>query len=242
MSEMETPTTRRFLVAYAGIETRLRRIVRSDRRMMFGDLVTEAARIHAAVRAYATDLKEYGDLRNAIVHERGDGRAIAEPYEGTVRRLEAIRTLLDTPALALTVVRVPRVETCGPRDSVGAVAGRMLNGSFSQLPVYDEGRFLALLTAETIARWLGSRLASGIGLIAEESVGSILPFAENADNHRLLPRTATVYQALELFDRYARDGKSLDALLITHEGKDTDKPLSIVTTFDIPTLVAATVA
>jgi CBS domain-containing protein len=177
--------------------------------------------------------------RNALVHERGDGHALAEPYEETVHRLEEIRRILDTPPLALDVVHVPRVETCSPHDLVGAVAGRMLAGSFSQLPVCDDGRLAALLTAETIARWLGSKLESGLGLVEEEPVAAILEFTEDPDIYRIVPRTSTVFDLLELFDDFAARGKYLDAVLITHQGKAAETPLSIVTTFDIPTLTKA---
>src|SRR4051812_42816091 len=54
-----------------------------------------STRLPARTPAYGTsdtDLKEFADLRNAIVHERRGGHSIAEPHEKTVRRLEEIPT------------------------------------------------------------------------------------------------------------------------------------------------------
>ena len=46
----------------------------------------------------AIELKEYGDLRNAIVHERIDDQPIAEPHEKWCA-MEAIRDLLPRPTV-----------------------------------------------------------------------------------------------------------------------------------------------
>lgn len=235
----EPEATRRFLDAYEGVQGLLRRLVGADRFYPFGELVTRAAQQSRPVRAYVTDLKEYGDLRNALVHERGDGHALAEPYEETVQRIEDIRRLLERPPFALDVVHVARVATCTPSQLVGEVAGMMLAGSFSQLPVYEDGRLTALLTAETIARWLGANLRTGIGLVEEEPVAALLRFTEDPDNFQLVPRTTTVFDVLALFDDYAHRGKYLDAILISQNGKATEALLSILTTFDIPRIVEA---
>jgi predicted transcriptional regulator len=68
------------------------------------------------------------------VHERTDGRPIAEPYEGTVRRLEQIEAAITRPPKAEAVAAKP-VQTCEPDSMVGEEARLMLAAGFSQLPV-----------------------------------------------------------------------------------------------------------
>jgi hypothetical protein len=58
----EPEKTRRFLDVYAAIEAKLRHLVGANRFLPFGELVARAAQENRAVRAFATDLKEYGDL------------------------------------------------------------------------------------------------------------------------------------------------------------------------------------
>lgn len=228
----------RFLAAFSGIERKLRQIAGSDRGASFYALVDRAALQSRAVRQFRIDLKEYADLRNAIVHERGDGRAIAEPHEATVAALEEIRRVLDDPPRVLQILRVA-VQSCSGDDPVGRAARQMYDGDFSQLPVYDDGTFVALLTAETLARWIAASLKSGVGLVEEIPVREVLAYAEDADNHQLLGREATAFDALQLFDEYSERGKSLDAIVITHAGKRAAKPLGIVTVYDVPRLLAA---
>jgi CBS domain-containing protein len=134
-----------------------------------------------------------------------------------------------------------KVEHAGAGEMIGRPAAAMLEGGFSQLPVYEgsRSRFVGLLTAETIARWLAAQLATGIGLLEERPVREVLKFTEDFENHLFLPGRATVFDALEAFDDFTHRGKSLDAILITESGKRHEHPLGIVTVFDIPRLFAS---
>jgi predicted transcriptional regulator len=225
-----------FLAAFSRIERKLRDFAEADRSASFYALVDRAAQRSRAVKQFSADLKEYADLRNAIVHERGGGHPIADPREDTVRAIEEIRAVLEDPPILLQVVKVT-VETCRIDDPVGRAARQMYDGDFSQLPVYEESAFAALLTAETVARWLAACLEGGIGIVEEAPVRDVLAHTEDPDNHRLVSRDATVFDALQLFDAYSEHGKSLDAILVTHSGRREEKPLGIVTIYDIPRLL-----
>lgn len=229
----------RYLDAFAAIERRLRRIVEDDRRLSFYQLVDAAATRAAPIRHYAIDLKEYADLRNAIVHERGGGRVIAEPYEDTVRAIESIQAVIENPPLVLDIVKRREVVTATSSEPIGTTAKRMLAGSFSQVPIYDDGRFEGLLTAESIARWLATRLEGGVGLVEEEPVRVVLGYAEFDDNYRLVPRSVTVFDAIDVFTALALQGRPLDAVIVTQHGKREERPLTIATPYDMPLLIGA---
>ncbi len=229
----------RFLDAFAAIERLLRQKAGARREDRFSALVETAARRDPAVRRLAVDLKEYADLRNAIVHERGGGHLIAEPHESTVSRIEEIRTLLERPPQLGSLFHGP-VQVADPHEPVGTAAQQMRKGDFSQLPVYEGPAFIGLLTAETVTRWLAAMLAGGVGLVEEAAVADVLPHTEDPVHHcAFLPRDATAFDALDKFDRHASHGWSLDAILLTHSGDPNQRPLAIITTFDIPTLIAA---
>lgn len=230
----------RFLDAFAAIERLLRQKAQARREDRFYGLVDIAANRDPAVRRMATDLKEFADLRNAIVHERGGGHLIAEPHETTVRRLEEIRLLLEQPPQLGSLFRRP-VSVAAPKEEVGAVAKVMRDGDFSQIPVYDQTRFVGLLTAETVTRWLAAMLADGVGLVEDAPVGDVLLHTEDPAHHCMfLARSSTVFDALDAFERHGAQGWSLDAILLTHSGGPDQVPLAIITTFDMPTLIAAT--
>jgi len=113
---------------------------------------------------------------------------------------------------------------------------KMRDGVFSQLPMYDKDNCLGLLTAETIARWLASMLAGGIGLVEERPVSEVIQHQEAPNNHTFLSRASLVADGLTAFAKAQRQGKRLEAILITENGRSTETPLGIVTIHDIPKL------
>ena len=85
----------RFLVAFSRIEQSLRKMTKSSKQDSFGTLLDRAT--STTIRRFSNDLREFAELRNAIVHERGGGYEIAEPHPETVHRLEEIEQLISQP-------------------------------------------------------------------------------------------------------------------------------------------------
>jgi predicted transcriptional regulator len=151
----------------------------------------------------------------------------------TVLRLEAIRERIANPPTVQPLF-FRDVFICQAMDPIGEAAKMMLKSSFSQVPVYKDEIFEGLLTTQTIARWLAAKLETGIGLLEEESVKNVLTFSEYDDNYRFIKRNTTLYDVSQYFDDFVQKGRNLDALIITHSGKSNEKPLGIVTIFDLP--------
>lgn len=231
--QMSERNSDRFLNVFAAIERHLRKLTAGGRQDTFYALVDTAAQKTASVRRYRVELKEYADLRNAIVHERIDGDPIAEPHEKAVRRLEQIHELLTTPP-KVGPEFLGQVTTCEPSDRVRDVARKMLEGDFSQLPVYRGGELIGLLTAETLTRWMSTRFEIDDGILEDEAVEAALPYAEDPENHALISRTATVFDVIKCFDSFLREGKSLDAIIVTEHGSRSESALGIITIFDLP--------
>ena len=104
----------RFLTAYNEIDKWLRKILRTDKRVPYYSLVEDASNPKKAshehagvVRHYADDLKEYGDLRNAIIHSYRNDEIIATPHLKAVEEMETIRDRLLNP---------PRIHPLFARD------------------------------------------------------------------------------------------------------------------------------
>jgi CBS domain-containing protein len=235
----QAANSERFLAAYRAIETVLRRRVDTSAYVGFRALVHEAARKEPAVRRYEIDLRQYGDLRNAIVHEDRGGEPIAEPHLNVVDDLERIAALLSDPPKIGAHFAKP-VVTAAADQRVGLAARTMYDGRFSQLPVYASEGFLGLLTAETVMRWVAAHLTDDVGLLEEQPVADVLRYAEDPENHVFMSRDKTIFEALEAFERFSRDGKSLDAIIVTHSGRQSESPLGIVTIFDFPRLLDLT--
>ena len=237
--------TLRFLTAYDHIDKWLRKILKADRRVSFSSLVDDASdpkRTHprhaGVVRYYKDDLKVYGNLRNAIVHEHRNDEPIATPYPAAVKELETIHERLVAPPRAESCATKPVLQ-CDLDDLIVKVAQQMRQDKFSQVPVYRNSLLLALLTTDTIARWVALSLPKGNSGMENATVKDVMSHAEFTDNYRLLDPAATVIDALDSFDDRFHTGRRLDAILITEGAKKTNTPLGIISVSNIPKLLAA---
>jgi hypothetical protein len=227
-----------FLAHYSAIETWLRQQAEANRSLSFYQLVDRAAQRNRAVARYRDDLKEFADLRNAIVHERTDGHIIAEPNERAVADLEQLRARLLNPPAVIPKFQIT-VRSRAATDSVGDAVTDMRDGSFSQLPVLSNGKVVALLTSETIVRWLASEVMNEYVGPWETKIEQVLPYTEDQDHYCFLSRRATLLDALSQFEEFAARGKDLDAILISQDGKPDQQLLGILTLYDLPAILDA---
>lgn len=230
--------SKRFLDAFGKIEHYLRTKLPTGRHLAFYQLVEDVGRVDAAVRQFGRDLKEYADLRNAIIHERSDGRVIAEPNDVAVVDLEKISSLLRKPPTVYPLFGT-NVITLADDQSIASAVKIMFDSSISQVPILRAGKFHALLTTEAIARWLGASILQDILSLKETSIARTLEFRENCDNYRFLGRQATLFEAIDSFSRYESRGSKLDAILITEHGRAEERILGIVTVADLPKALKA---
>jgi CBS domain-containing protein len=226
----------RFLSSFSAIERHLGDVAASDRHLTFYHLVARAAEKSPSVRRYAADLREYADLRNAIVHHRSENRVIAEPSDEAVAHLKAIEDLLLAPPHVIPMFQ-KEVVAVSPSATVAKAVVTMRGFSFSQLPVVDHGGFKGLLTTDAIARWLASQAGGDLVSLAETCVADVLDHAERRDNYAFAGRSASVFDALEQFERFAHTGRQLDAILVTESGAVSERIIGLITVYDIPKIL-----
>lgn len=233
----------RFLKASNETERHLQTVLQEDESISFKKLVREQGnRRVGPVRTHEYELKNLADLRNTIVHNpRRDGVAIAEPRRDIVERMGELKILIIDPPKAY-----PRFETnvtTARRDSpVRKIIQDMQQRNYSQAPILDDGNnVLGLLTANTIARWVGAnidqdRQGDEFLLTEETTVAHVQEYIEREDNYTFLTRSATFFDAAEVF-RVKSDGYGpIDAVLITENGESFESLLGIVTVADLPAI------
>ena len=233
----------RFLNAYAQIEKELKRILDVKRHPRFYELLDLACKKNnQVIHKYKCDLKEFGDLRNAIVHNRAGGKIIAQPTDDTVEKIEKIARLLLKPpqVLPLFQKKVVTISANAPLSNAIKSLGKY---NYSQLPIIKEGMIIGLLTSNMIIRWLSTRLDDReVKLddrevkLDEMYVQDLLPFSGTKDNYKIVPATTTLFEAQEHFFRYQEKSHKLESVLITENGKPDEKLLGIITNLDLPLL------
>ena len=122
--------------------------------------------------------------------------------------------------------------TTTPEASVLEVAQVMLAGDYSQMPVYEGSAFQALLTFETIARWMAAALARD-ALLEAAPIAVVLAHAETTDDFLFVSRTATAVEVLEAFARRSRASHPLNAVIVANFARSDTLPDNIVTGQDL---------
>jgi CBS domain-containing protein len=228
----------RFLWAFNELHERLARLAGEDRRTPFVRLVDLLSARDRVVRRYADDLKEFADLRNAIVHERLDERVIAEPNDWAVAQIERIRSLVVDPPRVIALFR-RRVTSLSAEQSVADAVAAMYEGGFSQVPVYSGRDFAGLLTEHLLARWLGARARDGAVSLSATAIVEALAHGDDDGQFQFVHEDLTAIEALDLFAAHQRRGRRLSALLITRNGTPAEPLLGIMTIWDVPRALQA---
>jgi hypothetical protein len=124
----------RFLKAFAQLERFLKDNAPHQRHRSFYQLVELVGETQPAVKQVEHDLKEYADLRNAIIHERRGEMVIAEPNPYAVNDIERIAELVRTPPKIIPLFRTQVAELSEDREI--AVAVKMIyKKSISEIPI-----------------------------------------------------------------------------------------------------------
>lgn len=230
----------RFIAAFNEIEGHCRAALGADEYVGFGKLAREYVAARHLPLKHQEALLAFARLRNAISHEPYlNGRPIADPRPDIVEQIEQLRDLYFKPPTALSVLGQREVCSVAPGQPISAALEYVRRFDYSQLPVYDGGSYAGILTTNAIARWLAAQLAATGGLAEAETVGRVLDFAEQHESAWPVARSITAADAVHLLSNGGQGGKPLTALIITHSGRSTEKPLRVVVDDDLPALISA---
>ncbi len=232
--EQETTiNSQRFLKAFSDIEHLLRKSTHETNVTTFAGLIIKASTKIDQVKWYLDDLREFADLRNAIVHERSDGHTIAEPHMAVVNKIEFIADKIISPPLIEKIAN-NKVNILQLDSTLDEAVKLIYSRSFSQFPIFENGTCVALLTSDTVSRWLGAKVGTDVFSLKETKLREVLEYTEDVDNFILLKRAENIFTILFKFQEYQEKGKRLNAIIISQNGFKKDPVLGIFTIWDLP--------
>lgn len=231
--QKEREKAERFEVAFNQIHVQLKRLAGNDiREDSFVVLLHKVKERHASIRRYMDDLLSYAKLRNALVHEKKrKDFYIAEPHWEVVENIESIAKFLISPPAALSIAS-NRVKTYQITEDLKEVLVDMDSYPFTQYPVYDAGEFSYLLTEGGITSYLAKHFVGNLIDFTNETLASIKPF-ENNHAVKFVPTHYDVFEIEDLFEEYLSNNKKLEAVIVTQNGRKTEKALGIITPWDL---------
>ncbi|RPF53304.1 CBS domain-containing protein [Aquisalibacillus elongatus] len=224
----------RFLFAFNKIEKVLNEdLNQQGQYISFSKAVYKANKQNRVVKRFKDDLLEFAVLRNAIVHERTEPEyVIAEPHDSTVEKIEKILSELTEPKTVIPTFQ-QEVKSFDVNDSLADVLTVIKESNFSQFPVYDKEEFKGLLTANGITNWLAKTVEEDLLSREETMLSELIEYEEGTDNYHFVSRDVTIYEAEDIFKEQVNKEDRIDAILITHNGKTSEKLLGIISAWDI---------
>lgn len=221
-----------FMNIFNKLEKYFKDQVDDGERRPFYSLISTLKHSNSNVRYYYVKLKEYADLRNAIVHERIDGRVIAEPNEYAIKELQLIYDKITTSPKVIEVC-AHSVKTLSIRDNLSIALGLMNKHGFSQIPIYDENRVYAgMLNSIAISCWMSAVMDDGLIDISKVIIKDVLSYARKSRVTLFKAKDLDVYEVLDVYKAYAILPERIDAIIITETGSESEEALTIVTDHD----------
>lgn len=220
--------TKRFLNFFGEIERELRVMVNdpgNGKHMTFYQLVDRAKSTNAIIRNYESDLKVFGDFRNLLVHGNNSGLAI--PSEKTIQLIEKIYQAITNPPKAYDIAQ-KSVVSFQKSDSLAVVLETVREKRYTQFPVYEGNNFEGLLTENGVTFWLADKVDEDLFFVKETKIAEILAKDEKNNNYKFISRNKNIYEVQNYFNNH-----EIEALFVTDSGKEQQKILGIITSWDI---------
>jgi len=219
----------RFEAAYNKIDRFLRKKFSRDKSTPFSSIVKDAASIHPTVRRYKEDLLEYGDLRNAIVHDKAMAPVvIADPREAAVIKMEQICSDILRPKKLRSLSLSISLTFFDLNDPLQKALSYMRANDFSQFILFWADSYL-IISTEGIAHWLEASRQQDIIELSGVRLDDVRIF-EPEDSCRYLRADDTVDHAREIFTNDL--GRRVFSVLVTESGSAKQKPIKIITPWD----------
>lgn len=233
--------SQKFIDDFKAIESLLRR--RYGSKMTFSSflqVLKKAEEQDMTVAYFSNDLREYAELRNAILHNRSpeSNEAIAEPHFVVVKRIAGIRGYLENPPKISKVAKGPVYSARGSH-SILATARLMFNEVYTHVPVYDEkNNFKGVLSETSLLRYVGSQLDKVLhsDAIIEDMYQFLDKSGDKFNDHIFLPEHFGLLEARAKFVESANIGTRLGAIFVTQNGSSQKTIKGIITAWDLPSL------
>ncbi len=222
----------RFLNAYASIEAALNRQLSKSSYTPYSALINMAKKSNPIIKNYYYKLKEYGELRNAIVHQRGNNlEIIAEPTDSATEEFEHIAEVLNRDQNILTFASNP-VLILEWDESIESAWKKISKKSYSKFPVYNNKTLKGMITLFDIMQWImdgGSKNAP------------LHEVMHNLHHDRIvfIAKNKTIHDAIRVFDQSFFKGKNPPLMLVTESGDASEYPIAILSSADLSKMLAA---
>jgi hypothetical protein len=205
-----------------------------DDKVGFASILSKANKERIITDNQKKFLTMINELRNIIIHNDNylfPQQVIAEPHEDIIEKMRLFVEQLENPKTVQNLKSNPPRVFEEDERLVDCIT-HMKKNDYSQVVVHRDISY-DLITREDIARWFEQQIENNELIIPLEDKRIKDIFAiDLKDEFRLLPKSATLPTLLDAFQPKTRE--KIAAVLITENGRNTEKPINIFTQWDFP--------
>jgi len=185
------------------------------------------------IKKYRDELDIVREVRNSIVHNNEYYFLPSAPLYSLLE--EILEKVIDSPKIIDFIddnLMVIKEDT-----SIIETIRDMKKYDYSQIPVVDqEGKYVELLTSNTIIRWMAdvNLDQNGSFIISDAEIKEVLKYAEADEVCEFISKDSKLDILIDKHESIIKAGNKIDAFLITENGKKDEILLGIISSWEIP--------
>ena len=234
----ETNLEKQLVDVYNDVDSVLRDTTDYEGHLDHSSLLKHAALNNPVVARHLSEMRSLAQLRNTIVHNPfgADIKPLVTPNEIVVDRYKAILKALRNPPLAMTIAVPGRmIYTAKKTDNLMEVFEKMDKNIFTHVPIIEGKQMVGVLSENSLLSFVADAKDA---IIDKEATVELLEKYIPLDKHRgevfkFLPRDASLESVFALFNDAIQVRERIGMVFITQNGKDHEKPLGILTAWDL---------
>lgn len=226
------------LKIYNQVDAFLRKQPKSDRNAEHSYLIQLVAKTNNIVAKYESELRAVAQLRNSIVHNpmAENISPIAYPNPVVVNRYRTIYAAMLKPRLALSIaVPASNIYSSTLESSLNKVLKDMNDNIFTHVPIIEDSKMIGIFSENTLLNYLADNAEAII--LDDMTIADFkdyLPLeSHKSERFAFLPRNAKLSDVYDIFNRAIKVRQRIGMLFITEQGKVTEKPLGVITAWDL---------
>lgn len=203
----------------------------------FITLLKDAQRTDRVVRQFYDDINSYRELRNVLVHNKTKAK-LAEPYSHVVEGFKNIVKTLKNPPKARDIMTSP-IITFQVEESIAVAANEMYRYQLTNVPVYEGDNLVGILSEQSFVEWIALSYKDDGFIASELKLKEIVKFLHSPtgtkhEKYYFASPELDAYSVEDKFSEAINQGSRLNAIFVTHNGKQDNKILGIITPWDLP--------
>ena len=223
---------------YNQVDHFLRDSIKSERHLDHGSLLKEAALRNPVVARHLQEMRSLSQLRNTIIHNPfgSEISPLITPNQIVVDRYKAILESLKHPPTALSIaIEGQNIYTAKKQDRLMDVLKKMDDNIFTHVPIIEKGEMVGILSENALLSYIADMEDVIIDSSTKvDALSAYIPLNKHrGESFKFLPRDATLEEVFNMFNEAIKVRERIGMVFITHNGKQSEKLLGILTAWDL---------